>query len=127
MKEFDVFVENKPGELARVTDTLARSAINIRGLATEKHGGRPMVKIITDDELSTRKSLQRIGLEFQEFEVVMLDLEDRPGEIDKIAKRAAKAGLNIESMFLIGKKDSPAALAVMANDAKKAKEVLGQR
>ena len=127
MKEFDVFVENKPGELARVTDTLARSAINIRGLATEKHGGRPMVKIITDDELSTRKSLQRIGLEFQEFDVVMLDLEDRPGEIDKIAKRAAKAGLNIESMFLIGKKDSPAALAVMANDAKKAKEVLGQR
>ena len=126
MKEFDVFVENKPGELARVTDTLARSAINIRGLATEKHGQKPLVKIITDDEVSTRKSLQRIGLEFQEFEVLLLDLEDRPGEIDKIARKAAKAGLNIESVFLIGKKDSPAALAVMTNDLKRAKEVLGQ-
>lgn len=127
MKEFDVFVLNKPGELARVTDTLAKSAINIRGLATETHGAKPIIKIITDDELSTRKSLQRIGLEFQEFEVMLLDLEDRPGEIDKIAKRVAKAGLNIDSMFLIGKKDSPAAIAVMTNDMKKAREALGQR
>jgi hypothetical protein len=84
------------------------------------------VKIITDDELSTRKSLQRIGLEFKEFDVMLLDLVDRPGEIDKIAKRAAKAGLNIESLFLIGKKDSPAVLAVMTSDLKKAKDVLGQ-
>lgn len=124
MKEFDVFIENKPGELARVTDALARSAVNIRGLATEKRGPRPLVKVITDDELSTRKSLERTGFEFEEFEIVLLDIVDRPGEIDKVAKKAARAGLNIESVFLIGKKDSPAALAVMTSNPEKAKGVL---
>ena len=126
MKEFDVFVENKPGELARVTDALAQNAINIRGLATEKHGPRPVVKVVTDDEVSTRRSLQRLGFGFEEFEVILLDLIDRPGEISKVAKKAAKAGLNIESVFLIGKKDSSASLAVITNDLKKGKEVLGK-
>ena len=124
MKEFDVFVDNKPGELARVTDALAQSAINIRGLATEKRSVKPVIKVITDDEVSTRRSLQRMGFVFEEFEVIMLDLVDRPGEIAKVAKKAAKAGLNIESIFLIGKKESAVSMAVLTNDLKKAKEAL---
>jgi len=124
MREFDVFVDNKPGELARVTDALAQSAINIRGLATEKHGPKPVIKVITDDEVSTRKSLQRMGFAFEEFDVILLDLVDRPGEIAKVAKRAAKAGLNIESIFLIGKRDTAVSMAVITNDLKKGKEAL---
>lgn len=125
MKEFDVFVQNKPGELARLTEILARSAVNIRGLATEKHGPKPVVKLITDDELSTREALRRGGFEYEEFEAIVLDLIDRPGEIAKIARRAAKAALNIDSVFLLGKKESAVSMALVTNDFKKAKEVFG--
>ena len=124
MKQFNVFVDDKIGELARVTEALAANAINIRGLATDKLGLRPAVKVVTDDELSTRKALSRAGLEFEESEVVIVGLIDRPGEVAKIARRAAKAGLNISSVFLIGKKDTPAALALVADDPKKAKKAL---
>ena len=125
MKQFNVFVEDKMGELARVTEALAQSAINIRGLATDKLGEKPAVKIITDDENSTRKALTRAGLAFEESEILMIDLIDRPGEIAKIAKRVASAGVNISSVFLIGKKDTPAAMAIVADDPKKAKKLLG--
>lgn len=125
MKQFNVFVEDKVGELARVTEALAQSAINIRGLATDKLGEKPAVKIITDDENSTRKALTRAGLAFEESEILMIDLIDRPGEIAKIAKRVAGAGVNISSVFLIGKKDTPAAMAIVADDPKKAKKLLG--
>jgi len=124
VKQFNVFVDDKIGELARVTEALAANAINIRGLATDKLGLRPAVKVVTDDELSTRKALSRAGLEFEESEVVIVGLIDRPGEVAKIARRAAKAGLNISSVFLIGKKDTPAALALVADDPKKAKKAL---
>ena len=124
MKQFNVFVDDKIGELARVTEALAANAINIRGLATDKLGLRPAVKVVTDDELSTRKALSRAGLEFEESEVVIVGLIDRPGEVAKIARRAAKAGINISSVFLIGKKDTPAALALVADDPKKAKKAL---
>ena len=122
MKQFNVFVENKMGELARVTEALAQNAINIRGLATDRVGPRPAVKVITDDEVSTRKALARAGLEFEESEVLVLDLIDRPGELAKIARRAARAGVNINSVFLLGRKDTPAALALVADDPKKAKK-----
>lgn len=124
MKQFNVFVDDKVGELARVTEALAQSAVNIRGIATDKLGPRPAVKIITDDEYSTRKALIRASLEFEEAEVVVVDLIDRPGEIAKIAKRAGKEGLNISSVFLIGKKDTPAALALVTDNPKKAKKLL---
>ncbi len=124
MKQFNVFVDDKIGELARVTEALAANAINIRGLATDTLGLRPAVKVVTDDELSTRKALSRAGLEFEESEVVIVGLIDRPGEVAKIARRAAKAGINISSVFLIGRKDTPAALALVADDPKKAKKAL---
>jgi hypothetical protein len=124
VKQFNVFVDDKIGELARVTEALAANAINIRGLATDKLGLRPAVKVVTDDELSTRKALSRAGLEFEESEVVIVGLIDRPGEVAKIARRAAKAGINISSVFLIGKKDTPAALALVADDPTKARKAL---
>jgi hypothetical protein len=118
-KQFNVFVDDKIGELARVTEALAQSAINIRGLATDKFGPKPTVKVITDDEASTRRALGKAGLSFEESEILVIDLIDRPGEIAKVARKAAKAGVNISSVFLIGKKDTPAALAVVSKDPKK--------
>jgi len=119
MKQFNVFVDDKIGELARVTEALAQNAINIRGLATDKLGPRPAVKVITDDEASTRKALAKAGIAFEESEVVVIDLIDRPGEIARVARKIAKAGANINSVFLIGKKDTPAALALATDDWKK--------
>ena len=124
MKQFNVFVEDKIGELARVTEALAQNAINIRGLATDKLGPRSAVRVITDDEASTRKALSRMGLAFEEADVLVVDLIDRPGEIAKVARKAAKAGVNINSVFLIGKKDTPAALALVTDDSKKAEKLL---
>ena len=124
MKQFNVFVDDKIGELARVTEALAQSAINIRGLATDKVGARPAVKVITDDEASTRRALAKAGFNFEESEVLVIDLIDRPGEIAKFARKVARAGANISSVFVIGKKDTPAALALVTNDFKKVEKYL---
>ena len=117
-------MDDKIGELARVTEALAQSAINIRGLATDKVGPRPAVKVVTDDEASTRKALARAGFAFEESEVLVIDLIDRPGEIAKFARKFARAGVNISSVFLIGKKDTPAAIALVTNDWKKVDKYL---
>lgn len=124
MKQFSVFVEDKVGELARVAEALAQNAINIRGLAADRLDTRPSIKLITDDESSTRKALERAGLEFEESEVVVVDLIDRPGEIAKVARKAARAGVNIDSVFLIGKKGTPAAIALGTKEANKARKAL---
>lgn len=121
-RQFNIYIEDKIGELARVTEVLAKSAVNIRGLATDKLGRGPSVKIITDDEASTRRALSRAGFDYEESEVGVVDLIDRPGEIAKIARQLARDGKNISSVFLIGKKDTPASLAFVTQDLRNVKK-----
>ena len=121
MKQFVVFGEDRVGELARVVEALAQNAINVRGLATDRCAGKPTVRVVTDDEASTRSALSGAGFRFEESEVVVIDLMDRPGEIAKVARRAAIAGMNIDSVFLIGKKGTPASIAMSTGDPKKVK------
>lgn len=119
MKQFLVFGEDHVGELARVAEALAQNAINVRGLATDRCDGRPTVHVVTDDEASTRSALRNAGFRFEESEVVVIDLMDRPGEIAKVARRAATAGVNIDSVFLIGKKGTPVSIVLTTGDRKK--------
>ncbi len=104
-KQFDVVVQDKPGEVAHITEALTKGAVNIRGIATERTTS-PLLHIITDDEVSTRKALTNAGIHFQEKEVYVVALMNKPGELAKITKKLARGGVNIESLFILaGGKD----------------------
>lgn len=44
LKEFDVYVQNKPGELAKVCEMLGNNGVNIKAVASERAHDRPMIK-----------------------------------------------------------------------------------
>ena len=55
MKEFKVFVADKTGELARVTEALAGAAVNIRAIASESKHDTSFLRVVTSDaELARR-------------------------------------------------------------------------
>lgn len=118
MKEFKVYSENKRGELARIAEALAQSSVNIEAIASENSHPRSFLRIVTNDVNTTKKALSRAGYEFEEKNIIVVDLIDRPGELAKLAKRMARAGVNIESIYLLEK--ARVALAVdKPDDAKK--------
>ncbi|MFQ6106153.1 MAG: hypothetical protein ACE5QF_00990 [Thermoplasmata archaeon] len=118
MKEFKVYSENKRGELARIAEALAQSSVNIEAIASENSHPRSFLRIVTNDVNTTKKALSREGYEFEEKNIIVVDLIDRPGELAKLAKRMARAGVNIESIYLLEK--ARVALAVdKPDDAKK--------
>jgi hypothetical protein len=101
LKQFDVVVHDKPGEVAHISEALAKGAVNIRGIATERGPNSPMLHIITDDEASSRKALTNAGFQFQEKEIFVVRLQNKPGELAKITKRLARGGVNIDSLFIL--------------------------
>jgi hypothetical protein len=123
-RQFDVFVQNRPGEAARVTEAMAKKAVNIRGISTDLGASKPMVRIITDDDATARAGLTQSALEFTEKEVVVLSLADKPGELAKVIKKLAKAGINIESMFMLTSKGSMVEVAVGVDKLDEAKKAL---
>lgn len=124
-QEFEVYVQNKPGDIAWIAEVLSRNSVNIRGISTDLGSSRPMVRVVTDDEASARSALKAAKLEFVEREVEVVALSDRPGELAKVTKHLSKAGINIESLYILGHRGSSVEeIALTVNEPERAKEVL---
>jgi len=124
MKEFKVFVADKPGELARVTEALSNNAVNIRAIASESKHDASFLRVVTNDIATTEKALHGTGLKFETSEILTLELIDRPGELSKVAKRLARAGINVVSLYLLGSKNGRTEIAMVVDDLPRAQATL---
>lgn len=123
-KQFEVSILDKPGEVARLAEVLAKNAVNIRGISTDIGKSLPVIHVITDDEASARRVLKASGFDFVERDVLVISMSDKPGELAKITKKLAKAGINIESMFILGPKASEVQVAVGVDQRDRAQNML---
>lgn len=121
-KQFIITIQNKPGQIAMIAELLSRNSINIKGISTELWNKKGIVNLITDDENTTRHTLSAEGLEFKEKEVLEITLPDQPGELAKMTRLLARAGVNIESIFMLG--GSSVTVAIAVDDMEKAREAL---
>jgi hypothetical protein len=89
--------EDRPGELARVVQTLSRSGVNIEGFA-EVDG---VVHVLARDPNAARAALRAGGYRIEgEVEVLVLPMPDRPGELSMIMQRLADASVNLRFVYL---------------------------
>ena len=124
MNAFIVELQNKAGELARVTEAIAQKGIDITGFAGTATGEHGAVVLITNDEAATRKVLAAVGVQVREAEIVPAALEARPGSLAEAARRLADAGVNIEAAMPIGMAGDKVTVAFATNDPAKARSAL---
>ena len=121
MKEFKVFVQDKPGELARVTEALASQAVNIKAISSEGGQENTFLRVVTGDIVTTEKAFKLAGLKFESNEILTIELMDRPGELAKIARRLARAAVNVASIYILGSKNGKTEVAMVVSDMQRAK------
>jgi hypothetical protein len=124
LKEFDVYVQNKPGELAKVCEMLGNQGVNIKAIASERASDRPMIKIVTDDEATAKAALARSGILFDLRDVVAVKMPDRPGELGKTARKLARAMVNVDSIYILGRDGSNTVIAFTVDNVQKAESAL---
>lgn len=124
MKEFDVFVQDKPGELAKVCELLGNNGVNIKGIASERNNAKPLIRIVTDDEATAKAALARSGIAYDLKDVISVRLTDKPGELGKVARKLARAMVNVDSIYILGKDGSQTDMALTVDNKKKAEEAL---
>lgn len=126
MNAFVIEVKNIPGEMARVTETLADRGINILpcGLGS---ADQFVLNLVAADEDSSRTALKDIGIPFRELPVLTVSLEDRPGTAAAATRTLADAGVNIEAFFPIGCEEGRYLFAACVDDVDRARGALGDR
>jgi hypothetical protein len=110
--------------LARVTNALSLYGVNIKSVAAMTVGDQALLRLIPDNVESARSALATNNIPFDENETAVVLLENRAGELTAVAAKLAEAGLNLEAIYVLGVSDDLIELAVVSDDAKKAKKVL---
>jgi hypothetical protein len=120
MTEFVVQMENRPGRLAALTEALAASAVNIEALAAYGHDGEGTVRLIVDDAASTRRVLEEAALNHEEHTVLSAHLPHRPGELARLTRALADAGVNIDALYVLRSNAEGVELAIAVDQPESA-------
>lgn len=99
VQQISIFVENKSGRLAEVTEILAQHEINIRALSLADTADFGILRLIVNDTEKTKKILKDNGFTLSQNEVVALEVPDRPGGLAKILRTLQGKGINVEYMY----------------------------
>jgi hypothetical protein len=100
--DLTLYLDDHPGELARVGDVLGKAGANIDGLcALTSGGGLAEVHILVQDPTPAFEALDGAGIKIvAEQEVIVLPIEDRPGALGEIARKLGDANVNITTAYL---------------------------
>ena len=120
--DLTLYLDDQPGELARVGHVLGQVGANIEGLcAVTSGGGEAEVHILVQDPTPAFEALQRAGIRIAaEEEVIVLNMEDRPGSLGEVARKLGKADVNLTTAYLA----TNTRLVLAADDLAAAKSAL---
>jgi hypothetical protein len=127
IKQISVFIENKKGRLADVTEILSKGGINIRALFLADTTDFGVLRMIVSDNAKALGLLKANDIVAQETDVIAVEVEDKPGGLHKILKTLSTHDINLEYMYaFVEKKASNAIVIIKIDEHEKAIEVLRQ-
>lgn len=124
MKQLTISASNRPGVLAEIATLLGTSGVNIETIAAETFGENAIIRLLTNDSSSARTALQRTPYRVSEHDMLIIGILDRPGELGKVARKLSENHINIENIFLLGKKENKAVLALKVDRQPEAAKVI---
>jgi hypothetical protein len=101
-KDLTVVLQDRPGELARLGQATGEAGVNLLGMCAFTGEGRGIIHILVDDAKATaaRQALEEAGMGVaDEREVLVIDVEDRPGTLGELARSLGEASVNIELAY----------------------------
>ena len=100
--DLTVILENQPGELARLGALLGDAGVNIRGMAAFTGEGRGVIHLLVDDDAVERSvgALEGDGMGVADTrEVLVVDIDDRPGSLGELTRRLAAENVNVDLAY----------------------------
>jgi len=94
-------VENTPGALAQVAAAISDAGVNIAAATFTGSGERAEIHILVKHAEAARHSLAISHLAVsREREVVVVDVEDRPGVLADLTRKIARGGVNLDLVYV---------------------------
>jgi hypothetical protein len=125
-KEIRFTMPNKVGLLSEVTTAIARAKINITAICAYGMGNTAYFMLTTNSNTKAKRALAPLGVVIEERDVVEIEVPDKPGELQKIAKKIAEVGIDIEYMYATASSGKAETCIFMTADNPKAIKVINK-
>ena len=125
--QLSIAMGNVPGQLGRLCRVLAQPGVNIRGISISDAADLSIVRVLVSDPAAAENALREAGIGCVTQDVLVLELDHRPGALEEVAVRLGEAGINVH--YVYGTADSAegkAVLVLSVSDADLARQTLGE-
>lgn len=112
VKQISVFLENKSGRIAELTQVLGRAGINIRALSIADTSDFGILRLIVNKPAEAFSVLKGEGFTVSVTDVIAVEVKDEPGGLGHVLKILDSAGVNIEYLYAFVQKSSNDALVI---------------
>jgi hypothetical protein len=121
MKDLEIILENKPGMLALLGETLGRNKISLEGGGVFQNGNNAIAHFLVEEADKASAVLADAGITVSEINDVVIQKlrQDVPGQMGKFCRRLADAGVNILTQY----SDHSNQLIVVVDDYNKARKI----
>lgn len=121
MFDLNIRLENRPGALADMGETLGYAGVSVEGGGCWLFNGEAIAHFLFEDGEAARRALEAKGVEVNSVrEVILLRLrQDVPGQLGKITRAMTNAGVNIEVQY----SDHDNQLVLVVDDIEKGRAV----
>lgn len=127
IKQISLFVENRPGRMAKVAKTLSDAGVNIRALTIAEAGDFGVIRMVLDDPEKGYKVLKESAFTVSMTDVLVVEMKDTPGGLYEIVNTLGQSTVNVDYAYaFVTAKAEKAMLILRVDDIAKARKVLSE-
>ena len=106
VKQISVFLENRHGRLAEVTQVLGEHKLNIRALSLADTSDFGVLRMIIDHPDQAYMVLKEKHYTVRETDVVALEVADQPGGLAGVLRTLNDHDINVEYLYAFPERES---------------------
>jgi hypothetical protein len=101
MQDLTIALENRPGALADMGEAFGRAGVSVEGGGAWVVNGEGVAHFLVADGAAARRALEAAGIRVVAVRDVLVQRlsQTEPGQLGKISRRMADAGVNIEVLY----------------------------
>jgi hypothetical protein len=120
-----ITVDDRPGQIARVFEAAAARGVNIAPAYGLANGTTGLIALGSDDEAGLRAAIADAGFTATAIEMIVVELENRPGTGAEVMRKLADAGVDVQLAVPVGMNGDLLQLGFGATDAGLLRRTLG--
>ena len=116
-KQLAIYMDNRPGMLARICQALAKANVNILALSILDTVDHAIIRMVVDRPKEAETVLAGMHAMMQYRDVVFMDVPNQVGALAVVAEKLAVAGINLEYAYCTtAAANSAGAIVLRTND-----------